>query len=84
MAAAAAAMCAAFACIGFTDDVATNIVDVQGYAMPGNTRHVSNREMSDLCKFICRPGGVNAGGPPHSGSRSLPELKPISSFVSFG
>jgi hypothetical protein len=48
--------------IGFTDNAATNIVDVQGYATPGNTCHLSNREVSDLCKSVCRPGGVNAGG----------------------
>jgi hypothetical protein len=62
MAAAAAAMHAAFAHIGFTDNAATNIVDVQGYAMPGDTRHLSNREVSNLCNSIRRPSGVNAGG----------------------
>jgi hypothetical protein len=63
MAAAAAAMRAAFARIGFPDNVATNIVDVQGYAMPGDTCHLlSNREVSDLCKSVRHPGGVNAGG----------------------
>jgi hypothetical protein len=62
MAAAAAAMHAAFARIGFTDDTATNVVDVQGYAMPGDTCHLSDREVSDLCKSIRRPCGVNTGG----------------------
>jgi hypothetical protein len=61
-AAAAAVMRAAFAHIGFTGNAATNIVDVQGYPTPGDTRHLSDREVSDLCKSVRRPGGVNAGG----------------------
>jgi hypothetical protein len=84
MAAAAAAMHAVFTRIGFADNVASSIVDVQGYATPDYTCHLSNREVSNLCKSVATPVVSKQVVRPHSGSWSIPELKPISCFVSFG
>ena len=64
MAADAAAMRQVFTRLGFTQEAATSIVDVQGIDSLEELRILSDSDVENLCKVVRRPGGtlVDADG----------------------
>jgi len=62
MAADAAAMRQVFTRLGFTQEAATSIVDVQGIDSLEELRILSDSDVENLCKVVRRPGGTLIAG----------------------